>query len=133
MPYKDPIQSRNYKRNWMNKRRNHWLQYMGGKCVSCGSIDNLEFDHIDKSTKKYEPRMLWSRQLETIIEELMKCQLLCHECHILKTRMENTKIHQHGSYTLYKTYKCRCDLCKAANAARVKKQRYAKKARLTNV
>jgi hypothetical protein len=133
MPYKNPVESRNYKRNWMNKRRNTWLNYMGGKCVSCGSTERLEFDHIDRSTKKYEPRMLWSRQLETIIEELMKCQLLCHECHLIKTRIENTKIHEHGSYTLYKTYKCRCELCRAANAARVKKQRANKKAGLVNV
>jgi hypothetical protein len=123
MPYKDPEKSKTYKRLWMNKRRDVWVAYMGGKCVSCGSVERLEFDHIDRSTKNYEPRMLWSRKLETILEELVKCQLLCHECHQLKTSIENTKVHEHGSYTLYKTYKCRCQLCKDANAQRVRKQR----------
>lgn len=127
MPYKDPVKSQTYKRLWINKRREVWVAYMGGKCASCGSVERLEFDHIDRSTKKYEPRMLWTRKIETILEELMKCQLLCHECHQLKTRMENTKVHEHGSYTLYKTYKCRCQLCKDANAQRVKQQRANKR------
>ena len=129
MPYKDQAKSREYKRLWMNRRRDFWVDYMGSKCVSCGSVERLEFDHIDRTTKKYEPRMLWSRSIETIIEELMKCQLLCHDCHNLKTRMENTKVHSHGSYTLYKKFKCRCQLCKDANAARVKAQRLNKKER----
>lgn len=133
MPYKDPAKSKEYKRLWINARRQEWVDYMGGKCVSCQSTQRLEFDHIDRTTKAFEPRMLWSRKTETIIEELMKCQLLCYECHKLKTRMENTKVHEHGSYTLYKTYKCRCQLCKDANAQRVAKQRSNKKKGLINV
>lgn len=127
MPYKDPVKSTEYKRKWVNDRRDFWVDYMGGKCVSCGTKERLEFDHVDRSTKVFEPRMLWSRKIETIIEELMKCQLLCHECHKLKTSMENTKVHEHGSYTLYKTYKCRCQLCKDANASRVRNQRRKQK------
>jgi hypothetical protein len=132
MPFKDQEKSRTYKRLWIKRRRDFWVEYMGAKCVSCDSTERLEFDHIDRTTKTFEPRMLWSRSTDTILAELMKCQLLCYECHKLKTRMENTKTHAHGSYTLYKTYKCRCQPCKDANAARVKRQRANKKG-LVNV
>lgn len=28
------------------------IKTLGGKCVRCGTTDNLEFDHIDKTKKK---------------------------------------------------------------------------------
>jgi len=29
------------------------LDILGGKCIKCGSLENLEFDHIDPSSKLF--------------------------------------------------------------------------------
>lgn len=55
-------------------------QKLGGKCVWCGTIENLEFDHIDPAQKlftisafPYSAEMWW--------KEVEKCRLLCKSCH----------------------------------------------------
>lgn len=45
---------REYMRKYYHDRRKDAIEYLGGKCVLCGSVENLQFDHIDRSTKKYE-------------------------------------------------------------------------------
>ena len=72
-----------------NENRQYLIDKMGGQCVSCGTTDNLEFDHInplDKSlniTNKLTLKNAY--QLEEVLEELNKCQLLCEQCHKNKT------------------------------------------------
>lgn len=56
---------------------------MGGKCVRCGSTDQLQFDHIDCKTKVDHRIWTWSPALRQA--ELDKCQLLCEPCHRKKT------------------------------------------------
>tara|TARA_B100002019_G_C21102389_1_gene514211 strand:+ start:82 stop:807 length:726 start_codon:yes stop_codon:yes gene_type:complete len=76
------------KRNY-DENRQYLIDKMGGQCVSCGTTDNLEFDHInplDKSlniTNKLTLKNAY--QLEEVLEELNKCQLLCEQCHKNKT------------------------------------------------
>ena len=71
-----------------------------GGCKQCGWFDKdnlhvLQFDHIDRSTKLFNVSALASSKIEIIEEEIKKCQLLCVNCHKLKT------IDQLGYY-LYK-------------------------------
>lgn len=106
----------------MKKRRESWIEGQGGKCAKCGSRDGLEVDHIDPSTKGMSPAGIWARKEESRVAELAKCQVLCYTCHKAKTRSEQWRV-VHGDYGMYKTHKCRCDLCRAANAARVRRQR----------
>lgn len=74
----------------------------------CGSIENLEVDHIDSSTKV--GHNVWSWKQERRDEELAKCQVLCKDCH------HNIKHEQprgeHGTPAWYNRRKCRCDLCR---------------------
>lgn len=89
-------QKREYQRKWMAKRRQRGIEFLGGKCKVCGSVENLEFDHIDPATKHPLLRQnnwsgFWSWSWVRVIEELMKCQLLCHDCHAQKTHAENPK------------------------------------------
>lgn len=57
-----------------------------------------------------------------LVAEVNKCQLLCHPCHIEKTRIngENPggatrkRPLTHGTTHAYYTYKCRCELCREA-------------------
>lgn len=125
MVYKDPEVLRIYKNNWSKNRRNKWIASQGNKCAQCGSDKNLEVDHIDKSLKVHNPRVLWgmSDSNPVKIAELANCQVLCHECHLIKTRNEKWVKYKHGDLMMYKNRKCRCDKCRAANAERVRVQR----------
>ena len=69
--------------------RQYLIDKMGGQCVSCGTTDNLEFDHINPLDKSlditHKLTLKNAYQLEEVIEELNKCQLLCEQCHKNKT------------------------------------------------
>ena len=71
-----------------DKRRAYCIEYLGGKCVKCGTTHNLQFDHIKRETKKYEISAKLSCTLDNLKEELNKCQLLCAPCHLDKTAKE---------------------------------------------
>jgi 5-methylcytosine-specific restriction endonuclease McrA len=71
------------KRYYVRKMAN--IEYLGGQCVSCGSTERLEFDHIDPSTKSYNIGKMWSLSQAKLVSELDKCQLLCYDCHRVKT------------------------------------------------
>jgi 5-methylcytosine-specific restriction endonuclease McrA len=54
---------------------------LGGRCVRCGSTEDLEFDHIDPTTKWFPVGAGMSRAWDVLVEEALKCQLLCPPCH----------------------------------------------------
>ena len=114
--------AREYNLARVTERRNLWLARLGGKCAKCGSTEQLEFDHIDPSTKEYHPTNLWTRREETVVAELAKCQLLCNSCHIEKSADEKRKIRPHGLLK-YKKEKCRCSVCCSAKSAENKLRR----------
>lgn len=63
------------------------INHLGGECVECGDVDNLEFDHINPGNKdKHISDVMSSRNKLT--EELKKCQLLCKSCHKEKTKRQ---------------------------------------------
>jgi len=94
---------------------------LGGKCARCGSVINLEFDHIDPATKLFSISGSWGIADKAVLEaEIGKCQLLCHTCHRYKTDGENSarfkkdRTKCHGTLSQYFRYKCRCQACKDA-------------------
>jgi hypothetical protein len=109
------------------KRRQDLLNLAGNKCEACNSTDNLEFNHIDRSTKliTLSGKGLDGRW-ETILKELDKCELLCNNCHLEKTREQyknkeirpwNSNKHLpyiHGTARTYSEIACRCNDCKYA-------------------
>lgn len=97
-----------------NKRkRQEALDFLGNKCVVCGSVENLEFDHIDPKTKTTEVQWLLTSNKDTLLAELKKCQLLCSSCHLEKTRA--AKVAAYHGLARYKRG-CRCTICKQANS-----------------
>ena len=104
---------REYDREWVRKRREQFFD--GKSCVECGSIDRLELDHIDRATKVSHKIWSWSEARRN--EELAKCQVLCHDCHLSKTAKENTRPVTHGTRAGYEYHKCRCDSCHEAYLA----------------
>jgi len=76
---------------YYKERKSYCLEYLGGKCVKCGTTHNLEFDHIKRDTKKYNITRKVDKTFDNLKEELDKCQLLCVDCHKIKTKSERTK------------------------------------------
>jgi len=114
-------------------------------CMDCGRIFKpwqMDFDHRDSSTKRFSISKMVSRTfgIDSILEEIAKCDLVCACCHRDRTHERDKarilsrsldikvehkeKTIQHGTFYGYK--KCgppKCELCKAANNARNKRQR----------
>lgn len=63
------------------------------KCEKCGNDDYrvLEFDHIDREAKSFNvsDAIRKGYALEKIKHEIEKCQVLCANCHRIKTWEEN--------------------------------------------
>ena len=79
---------RKQQREQHKEKRAICLEYLGGKCVKCGTIHNLQFDHIKREGKKYEISSRVNNKFDNLKEELDKCQLLCAPCHLDKTAKE---------------------------------------------
>lgn len=85
-----------------HRRRQEAIADFGGQCVICGSTDTLEFDHIIPSIKLFTIGRMWSLNDKTYRHELTKCQLLCHKCHLSKSKAE-------GSFgNIVREKKCGC-------------------------
>ena len=119
-------------------RKNHVKRYrrikgeailkLGGKCVKCSKVDNLQFDHIDPKTKKMEIAEAYSRSAEVFWKEVAKCQLLCRGCHADKTTIEKGFKIARGTHGTLSSYRyCKCDLCKKAKSDWMKKYKKDKK------
>lgn len=102
-------EQREYQRKWMAKRRADW--FADKSCAACGSKEKLELDHVDPSTKVTHAVWSWSEARRT--EELAKCQALCEDCHLEKTKEQLRRPIPHGSITGYKRG-CRCGQCHQA-------------------
>lgn len=119
------MSSKEYNREYHLKRY-HKLKAeaiikLGSKCCKCNSTSDLQIDHIDPKTKNFPISKLWGISKDKFWEEISKCQLLCHKCHIQKTftNGDGGKFFvKCGTYSGYR-YGCRCILCKEAE----KKQR----------
>jgi hypothetical protein len=83
MPYSNPAKRLEYAREWYAARRAKGIESLGGKCVQCGTTEDLEIDHIDPATKVSHRIFSWSWARIEI--ELKKCQLLCMPHHLDKT------------------------------------------------
>lgn len=71
---------------YYHNRRELLIQQLGGKCAICGSTENLEFDHIDSTKKSFSIGNRIQNSIDNIQSELNKCQLLCHNCHVKKSK-----------------------------------------------
>lgn len=122
----DPNYMRDYMRARRKARREKFIQLLGGKCVMCGSKENLEFDHLKPKKKEFDISNAKDAPEKIILKEVNKCQLLCRPCHMKKTRDKwefGSKPAKHGSLWRYKRYKCRCKKCKKAMSDYLKKKR----------
>ena len=83
--------TRNRVKSYVLKRRAKNLLFLQNyckqhPCVVCGEddFDVLDFDHIGEKYKGIS-RLMLDENLEAIKKELVKCQVLCANCHRRKT------------------------------------------------
>ena len=110
-----------YQKLRYKKRRDSAIQALGGKCVHCGSLENLELDHIDANTKTYSVgKIIGGGNKAKVQAELAKCQVLCKDCHIKKSYAEGDLYSvEHGGGTSGKK-NCKCAPCKSKKAEYMK-------------
>src|SRR6266404_5080434 len=100
---------REYQRQRCHERLALARERLGGRCVRCGSTENLDFDHIVPGSKirKISESTNWS--LVRFLAEVDKCQLLCRSCHRKKTgeTREDGSVEHGGGKTGKRN--CRCE------------------------
>ena len=70
------------------------IKLLGGKCVKCGYDRHpaaMEFHHRDGEKKEFEIGGIANKKWSIIKKELLKCNLLCSNCHRIEhsTRFDN--------------------------------------------
>ena len=83
---------------YKKKRRQKIKDYLGGKCVGCGTTENLQFDHLDRTIKKFNVAKHVCMAWDKLTVEADKCQLLCYQCHNLKTSVYHDANHLMTGY-----------------------------------
>ena len=73
-----------YQKEWIRKRREDF--FFDKSCVRCSSKEDLELDHVDRIAKTEHRIWSWSKARRE--EEIAKCQILCSECHKIKSAKE---------------------------------------------
>ena len=105
-----------------NRRRTLLKKILGDRCVDCGAVDELEFDHLDPSQKSFTISGGLHKNWDLLVEEATKCNLRCRSCHKMRTSREghSQRFGQdnpmwveavHGTAKMYE--KCKCDKCRA--------------------
>jgi hypothetical protein len=73
------------------ERRKILIEHLGGKCVGCGTTENLQFDHLDRTQKLFNIGKCLDYSFEKLLPEVEKCQLLCYDCHEIKSLINHDK------------------------------------------
>jgi hypothetical protein len=105
MPIEDLDEKREYQRRWVALRRSTF--FLDKICVRCGNSHNLELHHRNKEDKI--SHRIWSWSWIRIYEEVSKCDILCHNCHLGET---NKHKGGHGTRSMYRSG-CKCRMCAA--------------------
>jgi hypothetical protein len=83
---KDTLTSAERVVEWRRRTKIRAVVYRGGRCVVCGYsryFGGLAFHHLDDEKKEATVSQMMAnpKAWSTIMKELDKCALLCHNCH----------------------------------------------------
>jgi len=85
----------------------HAMIRLGDMCTLCGERDRnvLQFDHIDPMRKEFELCRQTNMSSGRYLTEVDKCQLLCANCHTLRSKWQThrragTQFHDLNTYLL---------------------------------
>lgn len=74
------------------QKKQEAVDLLGGKCQKCGEcdIDLLTFHHINEVEKNFNISQNYGiKQWEIVKQEIVKCELLCHNCHMKLHKLEH--------------------------------------------
>ena len=74
-----------YKKNLYETNKQKALDMLGGKCVVCGTTENLQFNHIHPKDKEFTITGCLTHKWDKVEKELVKCNLLCLKHHMDET------------------------------------------------
>lgn len=116
-----------YMRAWYERRRAQAVAGLGGHCARCDETEDLQFDHIDPSSKTMTIAKMWTASEVRFQAELAKCQLLCQPHHNEKTLAERGFTAGKGRHGTPASYRyCgppKCEACRTANSAYQRERR----------
>lgn len=66
-----------------------WTYKQDKKCVDCSETNPivLEFDHLSDKEHNISKMVLDGRSWETILREIQKCEIVCANCHRIRTHI----------------------------------------------
>lgn len=70
------------------EKKDALIEYKGGKCVDCGGVFPrvcMGFDHRDPDSKLFSIGLAMGKPLEELKIEVDKCDLVCANCHAIRT------------------------------------------------
>lgn len=108
---------RTYNLERYHRRRADAIALLGGKCAWCGSTEQLEVDHRDRTQKEVELSNAGVAEAKYWKEVTTKCHLLCRYCHRVKTAGETAV--EHGGGVSGKR-NCPCEPCRARKSEYMK-------------
>ena len=82
---------------YVERNRRLVLDRLSGGCVDCGMLDVrvLEFDHLPQFEKSFTiSRKLASVSESTLTSEMDKCEVVCANCHRIRTYGRNPSYKQ---------------------------------------
>ncbi len=88
-------------------RRDFLLELRRRPCADCGKVLPpyiLQFDHRDPATKEFNVAGSWCRSQRRILEEALKCDIVCPNCHRDRTfgqRQHSAGVAQPGRATAF--------------------------------
>lgn len=65
----------------MPLRRLELIQKFGGKCKNCGSVENLQFAHIEETELSRKKGRGRKERFYDVLKNPEKYRLYCKECH----------------------------------------------------
>lgn len=78
----------NRKKITRDKHRTMAMSELGGQCADCSINDErvLVFDHVPGETKVRNVASLFGGAWSKVAAEIAKCDLVCANCHAIRTR-----------------------------------------------
>jgi hypothetical protein len=74
------------------KEKKAWLnQVKNVPCMDCGNCyppECMDFDHRDPSGKRFTIAQNLTRRLSDVLEEIAKCDIVCANCHRIRTHQD---------------------------------------------
>jgi len=79
------------------KRRRNWInQFKNKPCTDCqGWFEpcQMDFDHLNPKEKLFQIGQRITRPIKDILLEMAKCELVCSNCHKLRTAQRRIRCH----------------------------------------